>query len=214
MKVLITIVLLSTIIFAQTFKITESGTHSTKKEACKRALINAKVMAIEEYGVTISSSFTSKTEVTNDYLTKHQKQKIIQNSKHKVRVMSYKENISQSNGEYICNVDTLLSIGKIKTTKTVKPNSLKKYNKQYVRTCSVVVGVYMSKGKGKPIFLNFGRSYPNQLFSAVIWKNNRGNFSYNPARKLLNKEVCIKGEVSLYKGKPSINLKDESQIEF
>jgi endonuclease G len=128
--------------------------------------------------------------------------------------MSYTEHSYKTNGEYICTVDTLLSIGKMKTTKTVKAKDLKKYNKQYIRTCSVVVGSYISKGKGKPIFLNFGRSYPNQYFSAVIWKNNRSNFSYNPVKKLLNKEVCIKGEVSLYKGRPSINLKDESQIEF
>lgn len=211
---LITLLVISTLVLSQTFKIEESGTHSTKKEACKRALTNAKVRAIEEYGVTVSSSFTSNTEVSNDNLTSSQKQKIIQNSKHNVRVMSNNESISKSDGEYTCEVNTLLSIGSIKTTKTVKPQNLKKYNKQYIRTCSIVTGVYISKGKGKPIFLNFGRNYPNQLFSAVIWKNNRNKFSYNPAKKLLNKQVCIKGEVSLYKSKPSINLKDESQIEF
>ena len=206
--------LFSTEALSKTYKITETGEHENREEACKRALINSKVMAIEEHGVTISSTFSSQKKIKNKSFSSSQKQNIIQNSENYIRLISYNEKVSRNGGKHICTVDAVLSIGDLKQIETVPADKIKYYNEKYIKTCSIVTGVYTSKGKGKPTFVNFGRSYPNQIFSAVIWGDNKKNFSYDPATKLLNKKVCIKGEVKLYKNKPSINLKDETQVGF
>jgi hypothetical protein len=206
--------LFSTEAFSKTYKITETGEHKNREEACKRALINSKVMAIEEHGVTISSTFTSRKEVNSEDFSSSQKQNIIQSSKNHIRLISYNEKVSRKGGNHICKVDAVLSIGDLKQIETIPADKIKDYNQKYIKTCSIVTGVYTSKGRGKPTFVNFGRSYPNQIFSAVIWKNNIKNFSYDPTTKLLNKKICIKGEVKIYRDKPSINLTHETQIEF
>ena len=171
-------------------------------------------MAIEEHGVTISSTYASQKEVKNETFSYFQKQNIIQNSDSHIRLTSYNERVSRNGGNYICTVDAVLSIGDLQQIKTIAADRIKDYNQKYIKTCSVVTGVYTSKGRGKPSFVNFGRSYPNQIFSAVVWENNKKNFSYDLTTKLLNKKVCIKGEVEFYKGKPRINLTDETQLDF
>ena len=213
MKLIFIILIFFINIYAQTFNITATGTDIYKDIACEKALINAKVMAIEEYGVTIDSSYYSKQSIDNKNYSTSQKKEIIQKAKHKIRVISYKKNISKLNDKYKCKVSAILTIGKIKSIKTVDPKKLAKYNKQYIKTCSIVTGVYKLKKRGHPTFINFGRSYPNQFFTAIVWENNLPNFSYN-LKNLIGKKICIKGEVYLFRNKPNIKLSNENQIEF
>jgi hypothetical protein len=206
--------LFSTNVFSKNYSITKVNKSYDKSVACSSALINAKAMAIEEFGVRISSSFNSSKNVSNGDVSSSQKQNIIQESENHVSVISYSESVKKNGDYYFCEVNAVISVGEPKRVLTVKPEEVKNNNKKYVRSCSVVTGIHVSNSKGKPIFINFGRSYPNQIFSAVIWGSNRNKFSYDLNKKLLNRQVCIKGEVSIYKGKPSFNLKDETQIEL
>ena len=75
-----------------------------------------------------------------------------------------------------------------------------------------VVATYRSKKDN--VFLNFGKPYPNQCFSAVIFKSNQNNFLPNPEDYYLNKTVRIKGKIKDYQGKPEIILEKSSQIEI
>jgi len=213
MKLIFIIFIFSINIYAQTFNITAIGIDIYKDIACEKALINAKVMAIEEYGVIIDSSYYSKQAINNKNYSTSQKKEIIQKAKHKIRVISYKKDIFKINNKYKCKVYAILTIGKIKTIKTVNPKKLANYNKQYIKTCSIVTGVYKSKKRGHPIFINFGRNYPYQFFTAIVWENDLPKFSYD-LKNLIGKKICIKGEVYLFRNKPNIKLSNENQIEF
>jgi micrococcal nuclease len=74
-----------------------------------------------------------------------------------------------------------------------------------------VVDTYRSKKNN--VFLNFGKPYPNQCFSAVIFSSDLYKFRDNPEKYYNQKILRIRGEIQEYQGKPEIILKDLSQIE-
>jgi endonuclease YncB( thermonuclease family) len=74
-----------------------------------------------------------------------------------------------------------------------------------------VVDTYRSKKNN--VFLNFGKPYPNQCFSAVIFSSDLPKFGENPEKYYNQKIVRIRGKIQEYQGKPEIILKDLSQIE-
>ena len=80
-----------------------------------------------------------------------------------------------------------------------------------IGTCGTVVSTKYHEPSGAT-FLNLDRKFPNQVFSVTIWKDSRTNFSYMPEHFLLNKKVCISGVVTMSRGTPTVNVKNEKQI--
>jgi Micrococcal nuclease (thermonuclease) homologs len=74
-----------------------------------------------------------------------------------------------------------------------------------------VVDAYLSKKNN--VFLNFGKPYPNQCFSAVIFSSDLYKFGDNPEKYYNQKIVRIRGKIQEYQEKPEIILKNLSQIE-
>ena len=66
--------------------------------------------------------------------------------------------------------------------------------------CGRIVSTkYLKRSSGGPIFLNFGRDYPNQQMTGVIWYGRYSNyFSYNQDKFLKRKNGCVKGFISDY----------------
>ncbi len=79
-----------------------------------------------------------------------------------------------------------------------------------ITVCGTVVATKYSK-KGNT-FINLDKTFPNQIFTITIWKDNRANFSYKPEEELLNKKICVKGIVKNYKGTPTMEIKNEKDI--
>ena len=68
---------------------------------------------------------------------------------------------------------------------------------------------------GGPIFLNFGRDYPNQQMTGLIWFGRFAEyFSYKPEKKLKRKTVCVKGLISEHEGKTQMEIRTEQQIKI
>jgi hypothetical protein len=76
----------------------------------------------------------------------------------------------------------------------------------------VVDSHYASHTRGQPTFLNLDERYPNQIFTIVIWGNDRQKFG-DPEAKYREKQVCVTGMITSYKGVPEIAAKEPSQIE-
>lgn len=84
------------------------------------------------------------------------------------------------------------------------------------RTVSIVGKVVSTKfiPKSQSTFLNLDQSFPNQIFSVMIWKDGRLNFSYQPEKELDGKYIVVTGKVELDKnGVPGITVTKEEQIE-
>ena len=82
--------------------------------------------------------------------------------------------------------------------------------------CGKIVSTkYLKRASGGPIFLNFGRDYPNQQMTGLIWFGRFSEyFSYKPEKFLKRKNVCIKGYISEYEGKTQMEIRTEKQIKL
>ena len=78
--------------------------------------------------------------------------------------------------------------------------------------CGKVVGTYYAKkSKGEPTFLNLDKAYPNQVFTIVIWGEDRTLFK-NPQKRYKGKNICVTGYIESFRGVPQITVRTPSQI--
>lgn len=75
----------------------------------------------------------------------------------------------------------------------------------------VVSGRYAQSSKGQPTFLNLDQAYPNQVFTVVIWGDERQKFGA-PENDFKGKRICVSGKITAYDGKPEIVAVDPKQI--
>jgi endonuclease G len=87
-----------------------------------------------------------------------------------------------------------------------------------VGSTATIVGKVVSARyipKSESTFLNLDQSFPNQIFSIMIWKDGRRNFSYKPEIELEGKYIEVKGKIELDKnGIPGVTVTKESQIKI
>ena len=91
---------------------------------------------------------------------------------------------------------------------------------KYVGETKIVCGrivstKYLKRSSVGPIFLNFGRDYPNQQMTGLIWFGRFSQyFSYKPEKFLKRKNVCVKGYISEFEGKTQMEIRSEQQIKI
>lgn len=90
--------------------------------------------------------------------------------------------------------------------------------KDYIGTPAEVCGEvasaeYVAQLGGKPTFLNLGRAHPNQLFTIVIWENDRAKWTEPPEKQYENREICVRGRIEMHEGTPQIVVESPDQIE-
>lgn len=95
---------------------------------------------------------------------------------------------------------------------SVSPDSLSLYKGKKITVCDVVVDSHRNKGSKLTTFLNFGKHYPYQSFTVVIFNEDLKKFADDPSKIFLGKKICIAGKVRIYKGKPEIVVKHARQI--
>jgi DNA/RNA endonuclease YhcR with UshA esterase domain len=78
--------------------------------------------------------------------------------------------------------------------------------------CGKVVSTrYASGSQGQPTFLNLDEPYPREIFTILIWGNNRSKFG-TPETEYREKDVCVTGKITSYRGTPEIAANETSQI--
>ena len=79
--------------------------------------------------------------------------------------------------------------------------------------CGQVASVtYAVRSKGHPTFINLDRPYPNQIFTVLIWGNDRGKFSIPPENDYKGKKICVTGTITIFRGVTEIVVRNPSQI--
>jgi hypothetical protein len=71
---------------------------------------------------------------------------------------------------------------------------------------------YADRSKGQPTFLNLDEPYPRQIFTIVIWGEDRPKFG-EPETKYKDKNVCVTAMITEYRGTPEVVAKDPGQIQ-
>jgi TonB family protein len=82
-----------------------------------------------------------------------------------------------------------------------------------VRICSKLFSSrYLDSSINRPVLLNVGANYPNQLVTVVIPEEDRAKFNNMPDVLYDKKKVCVCGVVQLHKNKPQIIVRDRAQM--
>jgi len=108
--------------------------------------------------------------------------------------------------------NALLFFGTACIAQSIPPKDAEKYFGKTATVCGQVVGAkFLDKSGRKPTLLDFGKPFPDQEFVAVIFGDDRAKFG-EPEKACLQKNVCVTGEVSKFRDKPQIIVKDRNQL--
>ena len=95
---------------------------------------------------------------------------------------------------------------------TLAANEARQHIGEQATVCGVVASArYAARTRGEPTFLNLDKPYPTQIFTILIWGENRSKFGA-PEDKYLNRRVCVSGLLREYRGEPETIASDPSQI--
>lgn len=95
---------------------------------------------------------------------------------------------------------------------TLTPQQAAEAVGSHATVCGVVASAhYAMRSRGEPTFLNLGKPYPNQIFTALIWGSDRSKFK-TPPESLEGADICVTGLVKSYRGTPEIILRSPSQV--
>ena len=84
---------------------------------------------------------------------------------------------------------------------------------EQVTVCGRVASTrYAATIRGKPTFLNLDKPYPSQIFTVLIWGENREKFE-NPEVKYGGKQICVTGKIAEYRKAPEIVISEPQNIE-
>jgi len=107
----------------------------------------------------------------------------------------------------ICQHQTLIG-------QTIPLDSAKFYEGKTITICSKVIDTYVSKHEDETTFINFGKPYPNNSFTVVIYAKDLDNFKYSPTNYLKGKVICITGKITIYKDKPQMIVEGEEAVKI
>jgi len=115
--------------------------------------------------------------------------------------------------KFIISFFTILTFGAVNAQTTVEAVDLKYCDGKVITVCEKVTGTFITKFPEKTTFLNFG-TFPNQLFTVVIYEEDLKNFKYNPSEFLKGKEICVIGDVIMRDSGPEIIVEKPDQIQI
>ncbi len=78
----------------------------------------------------------------------------------------------------------------------------------------VVRTEYFSWVRWQPTFINLDESFPNQIFTVVIWGVDREKFGIPPEERFMDKMICVTGLIEEEGGIPQIEVSSPSQIQI
>ncbi len=81
-----------------------------------------------------------------------------------------------------------------------------------ITVCGTVVSTRLSR-KGN-LWMNIDKQFPNQIFSVYIKKEDLVNFTFDPGKEYLNKQVCFDGKIQDFNGTPTVRIEKEGACRF
>lgn len=95
----------------------------------------------------------------------------------------------------------------------MSPGDAAKHVGETATVCGVVASAkFLANSPSQPTLLNLDEPYPDQVFTAVIFGDDRPKFGKSETT-LLGKRICVTGVIRLHRELPEIILKDPRQLE-
>jgi hypothetical protein len=105
----------------------------------------------------------------------------------------------------------LLSIALLPAmAETITAADAKNHIGEQATVCGKVVGEKtQASSRGEPTFINLDTAYPNQVFTILVWGDDRKNVGELPHA---GSRVCASGVIKGYKGVPEIVVRSSGQL--
>ena len=103
------------------------------------------------------------------------------------------------------------SIGQCQTkTQTITAAQAREHDGETATVCGVAQNEHTaSTTRGKPTFIDLDSAFPYQIFSILVWDQDRPNVGELPHT---GSRVCVNGEINYYHGVPRIVVKNGGQF--
>jgi hypothetical protein len=105
----------------------------------------------------------------------------------------------------------LLSIALLPAlAETITATDAKNHIGEQATVCGKVAGERTAaSSRGKPTFINLDSTYPNQVFTILVWGDDRKNVGELPR---VGSRVCASGVIKAYGGVPEIVVRSSGQL--
>ena len=98
-----------------------------------------------------------------------------------------------------------VGITSLGSAQTISATEASQHVGQHETVCGEVAGEHTAaNSRGTPTFINLDKPYPNQVFTILIWGDNRASVGQFPE----SGRVCVSGIIAECRGKPEIVLRD------
>lgn len=88
---------------------------------------------------------------------------------------------------------------------TITTSEAAKHIGERETVCGTIAGEHTAaSSRGTPTFINLDRAYPNQVFTLLIWGDDRARVGTVPE----SGRICATGLIRAYRGSPEIVLRD------
>lgn len=98
--------------------------------------------------------------------------------------------------------------------KLVPIDSVSTHIGQTIKVCDKVAGTFVTKSDKPLTYLNLGADFPNAKLTIVIFNKDLVNFPLTPSDHYKGMNICIIGELTIYKDRPQIIANKPDQIEI
>jgi len=93
---------------------------------------------------------------------------------------------------------------------TLSAADAKNHIGEQATVCGQVASERTATGsRGEPTFINLDAAYPNQIFTILVWGENRESVGPLPSD---GERVCATGRIQEYRGVPEIVVKSKAQL--
>jgi hypothetical protein len=105
---------------------------------------------------------------------------------------------------------TTLLFTSIAQAQTLTASQAKDHEGQKATVCGTVASEHTStRAYGQPTFINLDAPYPNQLFTILVWGDDRANIGSLPST---GSRVCATGFIKDYRGTPEMVVNSGEQL--
>ena len=110
----------------------------------------------------------------------------------------------------IVYITALLLCASIGQAQTLTASQAKAHVGENATVCGTVAGEHTAtRSRGEPTFINLDAPYPNQIFTILIWVEDRANVGTLPR---VGSHTCATGLIKDFRGVPEIVVRSSGQL--
>lgn len=104
----------------------------------------------------------------------------------------------------------ILLMASVGQAQSLTTNQAKAHEGENATVCGTVASERTAtNSRGEPTFINLDSAYPKQVFTILVWGDDRKNVGELPR---VGSHVCAKGLISDYHGVPEIVVRSSGQL--